>query len=78
MLDPFALEKPEAFTPGRPWGSYMLWGYGMHTCFGQHINRAVIPQILKPLLKRGGLVAEGAPDGAGTPFPAHWSLRFNP
>jgi cytochrome P450 len=78
MFDPFALEKPEAFTPGRPWGSYMLWGYGMHICFGQHINRAVIPQILKPLLKRGGLVAEGAPDGAGTPFPAHWPLRFNP
>lgn len=78
MFDPFALERPEAFTPGRPWESYMLWGYGMHSCFGQHINRAVIPQILKPLLKRGGLAAQGTPDGAGTPFPARWPLRFNP
>jgi len=76
MFDPFALEQPEAFTPGRPWESYMLWGYGMHICFGQHINRAVIPQILKPLLKRGGLAAGGAPDGAGTPFPARWPLTF--
>jgi cytochrome P450 len=78
MFDPLALERPETFRPGRPWESYMLWGYGMHTCFGQHINRAVIPQILKPLLKRGGLSARGAPDGAGTPFPARWPLRFNP
>jgi cytochrome P450 len=77
MFDPFALEKPEEFQPGRPWASYMLWGYGMHICFGQHINRAVIPQMLRPLLKRSGLVAEAAPDGAGTPFPAHFALRFN-
>jgi hypothetical protein len=33
----------------------MLWGYGMHTCFSAHINRAVIPASLKPLIVKTGL-----------------------
>lgn len=76
MFDPLATAAPEDFAPGRPWHVYMLWGYGMHTCFGQHINRAIIPQMLKPVLKRDGLIAEAPPDGAGTPFPVHFPIRF--
>ena len=39
MFDPLKIEAPESFRTDRPWGEYMLWGYGMHTCFGAHINR---------------------------------------
>jgi len=77
MFDPFALEAPEAFRTDRPWGDYMLWGYGMHACFGAHINRAVIPQMLKPLLRREGLRRLGPVDGAGSPFPAHFEVGFD-
>jgi len=80
MFDPMAMEAPEAFRPGRPWGDYMLWGYGMHACFGAQINRAVVPAMLKPLLARAGLRrAEGEAgriDGR-TPFPAHMTVLFN-
>src|SRR4030095_5660607 len=55
MFDPLKIEAPESFRIDRPWGEYMLWGYGMHTCFGAHINRAVMPAILKPLLAKPGL-----------------------
>lgn len=77
MFDPFALDAPGEFRTDRPWGNYMLWGYGMHTCFGAHMNRAIIPQMLKPLLRRDGLRRMGAVDGAGTPFPAHFAVAFN-
>jgi cytochrome P450 len=77
MFDPFALEAPETFRTDRPWGDYMLWGYGMHACFGAHINRAVIPQMLKPLLRRDGLRRLGTVDGAGSPFPAHFEVGFD-
>ena len=50
MFDPLKIEAPECFRTDRPWGEYMLWGYGMHTCFGAHINRFRLPAILKPLL----------------------------
>ena len=80
MFDPMAMEAPEDFRPGRPWGDYMLWGYGMHACFGGWINRTVVPAMLKPVLAKQGLRraegAEGRMDGR-TPFPAHMTVLFD-
>jgi cytochrome P450 len=80
MFDPLKIEAPESFRIDRPWGEYMLWGYGMHTCFGAHINRAVMPAILKPLLTKPGLRRAagnaGRIDGGGTPFPQHFSVEW--
>jgi cytochrome P450 len=80
MFDALAVEAPESFRTDRPWRDYMLWGYGMHACFGAQINRAVIPQMLKPLLMQPGLRrAEGAAgrvDGGGTPFPQHFTVAW--
>jgi cytochrome P450 len=80
MFDPLKIESPESFRTDRPWGEYMLWGYGMHTCFGAHINRAVMPAILKPLLAKPGLRraagAAGRIDAGGTPFPQHFWVEW--
>ena len=80
MFDPLKIEAPESFRTDRPWGEYMLWGYGMHTCFGAYINRAVMPAILKPLLAKPGLRraagAAGQIDGGGTPFPQHFWVEW--
>ncbi len=79
MFDPARLQAPDTFRTDRPWGDYLLWGYGMHTCFGAHINRAVIPAMLKPILSRPGLRravgAAGLVDCEGTPFPRHFVLE---
>lgn len=79
MFDPLHIEAPGEFRVDRPWGDYILWGYGLHTCFGAYINRAVIPAILRPVLARANLRrAEGAAgqiDGGGTPFPQHFVLE---
>ena len=58
----------------------MLWGYGLHSCFGAHINRAVIPAILKPLLAQSDLRRAagdaGRIDGGGTPFPRRFEVEW--
>ncbi len=81
MFDPLAIPDATAFRIDRPWETYMLWGYGMHVCFGAHINRAVLPAVLKPLLARPNLRraagARGQIDKAGTPFPQHLHLVFD-
>ena len=81
MFDPLKIEAPESFRIDRPWGEYMLWGYGMHTCFGAYINRAVMPVILKPLLAKSGLRRAagnaGRIDAGGTPFPQHFSVEWD-
>ena len=82
MFDRFDIPAPNEFRTDRSWETYIHWGYGMHTCFGGAINRAVIPAILKPLLLRKNL--RRAPGGAGeidtggTAFPQHFTVEFDP
>lgn len=74
MFDEAAVPAPTRFQPGRPWGSYVLWGEGLHLCWGDRINQAILPAMLTPLLARPGLRAFSAPDGKGSPFPRHYRL----
>ena len=82
MFDRLKLVAPNQFRVDRPWDDYILWGDGMHTCFGAHINHAIIPAMLKPLLVQQGLrrIAGdvGQIDTEGTPFPVHLWLEFRP
>ncbi len=81
MFDPLAIPHPGRFCIDRPWETYIIWGYGMHTCFGAAINRVVIPAILKPLLRQKTLRrapgAAGQIDTGGTPHPQHFHLEFD-
>jgi cytochrome P450 len=80
MFDPLRIDAPESFRTDRPWDDYMLWGYGLHTCFGAYINRAVMPAILRPLLTKPNLRRAagpaGRPDYGGTPFPQHFAVEW--
>lgn len=82
MFDREAIPQPGAFRSDRRWETYIHWGYGMHTCFGDGINKVVIPAILKPVLQRGNLRraagGEGQIDTGGTPFPQHFVVEFDP
>lgn len=55
MMDPRAVPNAGVFDATRPPEAYMHFGYALHQCFGLHINQALLPQMLKPLLKRPNL-----------------------
>jgi cytochrome P450 len=76
MFDERFVDQPNEFHIDRPEYLSMHFGYGLHTCFGQYINRAQIPGILKPLLKRPGLRRAGDLQYAG-PFPSSLLVRFD-
>ncbi|TGE01222.1 cytochrome P450 [Methylobacterium nonmethylotrophicum] len=80
MFDPLAVPQPGRFRIDRPWDTYMLWGHGLHLCFGAHLNRATLPGLLKPLLARRSLRRAEGPRGRidqqGTPFPVHLEVMF--
>ena len=38
MFDRREIPEPGAFRTDRPWETYIHWGYGMHTCFGDAIG----------------------------------------
>lgn len=80
MFDRKCVDNPNSFQIDRPWDQYILWGGGLHTCFGAHINQVLVPAILKPLLRQQGLRRAagglGQIDTGGTPFPVHMWLLF--
>ncbi len=81
MFDLLHVPAANEFRTDRPWQTYIQWGYGMHTCFGAVINRAVIPAILKPLLQQKNLRRAasdaGQIDYGDTPFPQHFHVEFD-
>jgi cytochrome P450 len=55
MMDPRRVASPRTFDPNRPASDYMHFGFGLHECFGRHINNATLHLMLKPLLKQPNL-----------------------
>ena len=80
MFDGCMVDSPNEFQIGRPDYIYMHFSLGLHSCFGQYVNRVQIPGILKPLLQRKGLRRE--PGTAGQlqikgPFPSALAVEFD-
>jgi cytochrome P450 len=76
MFDESIVDNPNEFRIGRPAYLDMHFGYGLHTCFGQYVNRVQIPGILKQLLRKQGLRRAGELKYEG-PFPSSLPVRFD-
>ncbi|HET7543074.1 MAG TPA: cytochrome P450 [Polyangiaceae bacterium] len=50
MFDASVLPSPHEFRIDRPWEHYLHFGRGMHRCFGERLNRVIIPQAVQALL----------------------------
>jgi len=80
MHDPEAIDEPEKFRVDRPAGDYILFGYGMHTCYGQHIVRAQMPALATALLEGPRIRRARGHDGKlrfEGPFPSGLTVRFD-
>ena len=80
MSDACELDAPEEFNPARPDRHYLHFGYGMHQCFGRHINRIQLPLIARAILRLPGL--RRAPGDEGKvkfdgPFPDSLLVDFD-
>ncbi|WP_431271347.1 hypothetical protein [Dankookia sp. P2] len=63
MFDGRKLRDPRAFRTDRPAEAYMHFGYGMHECFGVYMNRVMIPEICKAVLRLPDLRRAAGPAG---------------
>lgn len=71
MCDRRKVRKPEEFRTDRKDYEYMLFGYGLHRCFGFYINRAVLPLMIKSLLQQTNL-ARVAGEGGKLKMNGQW------
>lgn len=81
MFDEQAVARPREFRLDRPWDNYLHFGYGLHTCFGEAINRVQLPALVMVLLE--GADIERMPGSKGHlqwtgPYPAHLRVKRSP
>lgn len=80
MFDPSAVDDPTAFRTDRPAAAQLVFGHGLHSCFGEVINRMHIPEIVAALLEAGPLTR--APERGRLsydgPFAANLVVQLEP
>jgi cytochrome P450 len=79
MMDETELDAPQEFREGRPEYQYLLFGGGMHRCFGKYISQVQITEIVRSLLVLPGI--RRAPGDAGKLvyegfFPKSFTVEF--
>jgi cytochrome P450 len=79
MHDERVVDAPEEFRSDRPPGTYMHFGHGLHTCFGQAINEVQLPAFATALFE--GAPVSRAPGDAGElkmggPFPSRLTVAL--
>lgn len=72
MFDPSGFPQPDAFDPGRDFSDTFTFGHGHHACLGRHVAAAMVPEIVRQILRRDDLDLGTGPDFADSPVPQRW------
>ncbi|GIH29211.1 hypothetical protein Aph01nite_75210 [Acrocarpospora phusangensis] len=78
-MDADAVEAPEEFRIDRPDHVRLHFGFGAHECVGKHVGVAVIPEVVRRVLRRPGaaLLPNTTIDFAGGPFPRRFPIALS-
>lgn len=76
MRDGRQLTASGEFVIDRPAYDYMHFGYGMHTCLGDQVASAEVPQVVKRILQLPGVRPASKIDFKGGPFPEEYKIAF--
>ena len=78
MFDPAGFPDPGRFDPGRDFSDTFTFGHGHHACLGRHVAAAMVPEIVRQILRRDDLDLGNGPDFAGGTVPQHWIVQSAP
>lgn len=73
MFDPTGFPQPDDFQPDRDFSDSFTFGHGHHACLGRHVAAAMVPEIVRQIL-RFDLVLGDGPDFNGSPVPQTWMV----
>ncbi len=76
MFDPKAFESPDEFNVERDWYHTFHFGFGSHECLGKYIGMVLIPEMVRQVLLRPDLKAQGSIDYKSGPFPEQYELSW--
>lgn len=76
MFDPLIFENPDEFIPERNWYHHFNFGFGSHECLGKYVGMVLIPEMVRQVLLRPGIKAQGSIDYKSGPFPEQYDLSW--
>ncbi len=76
MFDPYAYDDPDSFNPDRTFYHNFNFGYGSHECMGKYVGMVMIPEMIRQVVMRTNIKANGDIDYDGKPFPAYFNLSW--
>ncbi|MDF1693596.1 MAG: cytochrome P450 [Zhongshania sp.] len=76
MFDDYAYDQADEFQADRNYYHHFNFGFGSHECLGKYVGMAMIPEMLRQILRRPELQAASAMDYKDGPFPEHYRLRW--
>ncbi len=77
MFDPYAYENPDEFNPDRTFYHNFIFGYGSHECLGKYVGMVMMPEMVRQVILRTNIKADGNIDYDGKPFPTFFNLSWD-
>ena len=77
MFDPYAYDDPDEFNPNRTFYHNFIFGYGSHECMGKYVGMVMMPEMIRQVVLRTNIKADGGIDYDGKPFPTFFNLSWS-
>jgi cytochrome P450 len=78
MFDEAKFPDPDTFTAGRPFDTYLHFGFGHHECLGKYVGIVAIPETVRQVFLLPGIHLlpgnEGKIDFQNGPFPERFMI----
>ncbi len=76
MFDPYCYEQPEDFNENKNWYHHFNYGFGSHDCLGKYVGMEMIPEMVRQVMLRKNIMANGPLDYKDGPFPESLPLSW--
>lgn len=76
MFDEYAYDNPDEFDPNRTFYHNFNFGFGYHECMGKYVGMVLIPEMVRQVVLRQDIKAEGSIDYDDKPFPTFFNLSW--
>ena len=76
MFDPYAYTDPDEFKPGRNFYHNFNFGFASHDCLGKYVGMEMLPEMVRQVILRTDIKADGPIDYKDGPFPEELNLSW--
>jgi len=76
MFDTYAYSDPDEFSPGRNFYHNFNFGFATHDCLGKYVGMEMLPEMVRQVMLRTDIKADGPIDFKDGPFPEELDLSW--